>query len=1280
MPKKRLIKKLTAKPEGEKTRVAKTNAVELTPVVARAVTPESIVTEMRTSYLDYAMSVIVSRALPDVRDGLKPVHRRILYAMWNIGLRPSAKFRKSATVVGEVLGKYHPHGDTAVYDSMVRLAQDFSMRYPLVKGQGNFGSLDGDNAAAMRYCVTGDTLMLTDAGLLPIANISTKTEAKINLEVLNYQGKTVKADKFFNSGKHPIIKIKTNQGYELRGTYNHPVLCWALNEFGFPGLKWKLLEEITTQDFVLINRNFSLFNKDNLNLKPYWPKLKARQVKIKLPEKMNHDLAFLLGALVAEGSFHNKQILFCNKDLDFYARVKSIIETQFKGIKLYEREIAGNCLELSIYHQQVVEFLQNIGLTAVRSDQKEIPFSVLQSSQVSIKAFLNSLFEGDGSVIHHQDKRHDGESIELVYNSNSSKLISQLKTLLLNFNIVTTAPYQDKRNGCYKLLLSGQQNIAAFAQMIGFFSERKNSVLSKIKNINDARMSKTDFIPYLNDYLRANYKQPFVKKNNFDRYNHLENNYNKLAAILRPQDKQMITWLLANKFFFNQISTVEKLKIKETVYSVRVDSSCHSFIANGFVNHNTEAKLAGISEELLADIEKDTVDFIPNFDGSHQEPRVLPSRLPNLLLNGSMGIAVGMATNIPPHNLRELCGAINHLIEHPDATVEDLMGFVHGPDFPTGGVIYNKKDILQAYTTGRGGIVIRGRAEIVEGNTGPEIVISEIPYQVNKATLVEKIADLVKDKKLDGIKDLRDESDKGGVRVVVYLKKDSYPKKVLNALFKKTQLQETFHVNLLALVNGIQPRVLTLKIALEEHIKHREEVIKRRTQFELDRAKARAHILEGLMIALKHIDEVIKIIKASKDKEAAKINLMKRFKLSDLQAQAIVDMRLGQLANLEQIKIETELKEKQKLIKELETILGSRAKILQIIKTDLQELEEKYGDDRKTKVIAHGVQEFSVEDLVPNETTVVTMTRDGYIKRMSEDTFKVQGRGGKGVIGLTTKEEDTIEFMFGTMTHDDILFFTTKGRVFQLKAYEIPQAQRTAKGSAIVNFLQLPSQEKITSILPLSKVVGSKYLFFATEKGLVKKVALDSFNNVRKSGLIAIKLKEDDKLIWTKPTSGSDQIQLITASGQSVRFKESDVRDMGRNAAGVFGIRLRKDDALVGMGVINTSKDKIKQYQIVSIMERGYGKRTPLDLYKVQGRGGSGIKTAKITTKTGKLISAFVMDKEEMKDQDLIIISNHGQVIRLPFKSVNQLGRDTQGIKLMRFKADDDAVACVTWV
>lgn len=827
---------------------AKAETTEVDPVTNNigALEAQPIVEEMRRSYLDYAMSVIVSRALPDVRDGLKPVHRRILYAMWNLGLRPGAKFRKSATVVGEVLGKYHPHGDSSVYDAMVRMVQDFAMRYPLVRGQGNFGSMDGDNAAAMRY---------------------------------------------------------------------------------------------------------------------------------------------------------------------------------------------------------------------------------------------------------------------------------------------------------------------------------------------------------------------------------------------------------------------------------------------------TEAKLAAITEELLADIDKQTVDFIPNYDGSQQEPTVLPTRLPVLLMNGSMGIAVGMATNIPPHNLRELAGAISHLIDNPEATVEDLMQFVKGPDFPTGGIIYDQSEIARAYTTGKGGIVMRGVAEVEETKQGSfQIIITEIPYQVNKATLVEKIADLVKEKKLEGIKDLRDESDKDGVRVVVELKKDAFPKKILNSLYKQTQLQETFHVNLLALVDGIQPRILNLKVVLEEYIKHREIVIRRRTEYELEKARDRAHILEGLMIALENIDAVIKIIKASADRESAKLNLMKKFKLSDKQAFAIVEMKLGSLANLERLHIENELKEKQALIKELESILKSRTKILGIVKNDITEVSEKFGDDRRTQLVTHGIKDFNTEDLVPNEEAMVLMTRDGYIKRLAPDTFKVQARGGKGVIGLTTKEEDMVEFMMTTMTHNDILFFTTRGRAFQLKAYEIPVTQRTAKGQAIVNFLQLPGDEKVTSVLPLDKITKSAYLFFATEKGVVKKVALEEFSKVRRSGLIALKMRDDDALIWAKPTSGKDEIQLITANGQAIRFKETDVRPMGRNASGVMGIRLKKGDSVVGMGIIPTDKEQLKKYQVVSVMANGYGKRTPISLYKVQSRGGSGIKTAKVTSKTGTLTNAYVMNSETMSERDILIISAKGQVIRLPFKSVNELGRDTQGVRLMRFKEENDNVACVSWV
>lgn len=805
----------------------------------------SITEEAQESYLDYAMSVIIARALPDVRDGLKPVHRRILYAMWNMGLRPGAKFRKSATVVGEVLGKYHPHGDVAVYDSMVRMAQDFAMRYPLIWGQGNFGSMDGDAPAAMRY---------------------------------------------------------------------------------------------------------------------------------------------------------------------------------------------------------------------------------------------------------------------------------------------------------------------------------------------------------------------------------------------------------------------------------------------------TECKLRSIAEEMLADIEKETVNFIPNYDGTHREPQVLPAKLPNLLLNGTMGIAVGMATNIPPHNLGELCDGITHLIDHPNCDVEDLMEFIKGPDFPTGGIIYDINEIKQAYATGKGSIVMRAKTEIVEDKGHFKIVVSEVPFQVNKASLLEKIADLVREKKIEGIRDLRDESSKEGVRIVIELKKDSYPKKVLNRLFNLTPLQDTFHVNTLALVDGIQPKVLTLKGILEYYVRYREEVVRKRCQYDLARAKERAHILKGLKIAVDNIDAVIKLIKKSRDREEAKINLIKKFKLTEIQAVAILEMKLQQLANLERMKIDQELKEKLVLIKELEAILASPKKILGIIKKETEELKAKYGDERKTQIVAHGVKEFSAEDLIPNEPTIIMVTRDGYIKRLPPQTFKTQARGGKGVIGLTTKEEDVVEHLLGTTTHADLLFFTTRGRVFQLKAYDVPLASRTAKGQALVNFLQLAPNEKVSSILSLAELSEEKckFLVMVTKSGVIKKVDISDFENVRRSGLIAIKLKKEDCLEWVKPSSGSDDIILISANGQAIRFKEKNVRAMGRAAAGVRGIRLKKDDMVVGMDVVSsflTAKDLL---DLLVVTENGFGKRTNLRNYKVQGRGGSGIKTAKVTAKTGKIIYAQVISSKD--ERDLIIISKFGQVIRIPFKSVSVLGRATQGVKLMRFKEKDDSVASVTFV
>lgn len=794
----------------------------------------NITTEMKESYLDYAMSVITARALPDVRDGLKPVHRRILYAMLEKGLTASSKFRKSAVVVGDVLGNYHPHGDVAVYDSMVQMAQGFKMRYPLILGQGNFGNIDGDPAAAMRY---------------------------------------------------------------------------------------------------------------------------------------------------------------------------------------------------------------------------------------------------------------------------------------------------------------------------------------------------------------------------------------------------------------------------------------------------TEAKMSRLSNEILRDIEKETVLWRPNYDSTKKEPTVLPSATPNLVLNGTLGIAVGMASNIPPHNLREVSQALIHLVENPDSTTEELMEFVQGPDFPTGGIAFSRKDIHHASATGRGGVVVRGIAEIVETKAGVnQIVISAIPYRVNKSDLIIKIADLVRDKKIEGIKGLRDESTKD-IRIVIDLKNGGHPQKVLNSLYKHTQLEETFHYNLVALVDGV-PQTLSIKSMLSEFIEHRKVVIRKRTEYDLRKAEEREHILLGLTKALDHIDKIIKLIKSSKDTPDAHRKLMSEFKFSAIQATAILDMRLQKLAGLERKKLEDELHEVQLFIKKCKEILSSLKMIIEIIKNEIKEIAEKYGDDRRTVISKHGAKVFSVEDLVPEEENALVLTAGGYVKRTKPEEFRKQKRGGVGVVDLETKEEDFVTHLLIGNTHSDVLFFTDKGKVYQIKMYELPEGRRATRGKSLVNFLTLEVDEKVTSVLMMPKEVKGVdlSLLMVTKNGIGKRVSAKSFHDVRRSGLIAIRLNVGDELVSASFIAKGDSAILVTNKGQSIRFKESDIREMGRGAGGVRAMRLGKGDKIVGAQVI--SKES-KDHSLLIISSNGFGKRTEIEEYKIQKRGGSGIKTSKVTPKTGEIISGMVVTDEH---EELVAISQKGQVIRTGVKEIPLLGRSTQGVRIMKLR-DGDKIA-----
>jgi DNA gyrase subunit A len=725
----------------------------------------------------------------------------------------------------------------------------------------------------------------------------------------------------------------------------------------------------------------------------------------------------------------------------------------------------------------------------------------------------------------------------------------------------------------------------------------------------------------------------------------------------------------------------------------------------------TEAKMNAITAEMLVDIDKETVEFGPNFDASEQEPLYLPARLPNLLLMGSEGIAVGMATKIPPHNLGEVIDAILHVIsktkniaalpetkkekaeapvvttggaETPslkepkvqlaaDVTIDELLEFIKGPDFPTAGAIYDITEIKNAYITGRGKIVIRGKAEIEDiGNGKSAITITELPYQVNKAQLIAKIADLAKDKKIEGISDLRDESDRRGLHIYVELKRDASPKKVLNNLFKYTSLQTTFPVNMVALVDGT-PQTLNLKLILEEYIKHRYIVIRKRSEFELRQAKARLHILEGLKIAVDHIDAVIRTIRESKDQEEAKKNLMAKFKLSEIQATAILDMQLRRLAALERQKIEDELQMVKETIAYLEDLLAHPEKILSVIKSELTKLREKYADPRRTKVFKGKVGEFSEEDLIPNEPTVLTLTNTGYIKRQSMNSFHTQHRGGKGITGMNVKEEDGIFHIRSAQTHDNIIFFTNKGKAYQLRAYEINESSRTSKGTAIVNLLNIESGEKVESFIVHNKNLKAGYVFLTTRNGTVKKTSLSEFENIRRNGMIAIKLDAGDELVWSNITDGKNHVLLVTKGGKAIKFSEDSVRPLGRATMGVRGIKIDSSDQVIGMAVVA----KGEKSELLAIMENGLGKKTIVEQFPLQGRGGQGVKVAKVTPKTGQVAVAQVIPAGS---EEVIITSKKGQVVKLPINQIPKLSRDTQGVILMRFSNASDGVASATCI
>ncbi len=1236
---------------------------------AGRIEPIDIADEMQQAYIDYAMSVIASRALPDVRDGLKPVHRRILYAMDEAGNSADRPFRKSAKTVGEVIGNYHPHSDVAVYDALVRLAQDFSLRYPLVEGHGNFGSLDADPAAAMRYCVTGDTLVVTDAGLRRIDSVSPDGGEDVRLSVLSAHGHVNSASKWFDCGEFPVRRVRTRRGYEITGTTNHPLLTCGAGPDGLPTYTWKTIAAVCPGDWVVLDRSQALWPETEVDLHHHHPDIGAgsRIERHELPATLTTDLAFVLGALTAEGTVRDKVIEFTNVPGDFAEQFQAAWHRTFPTCRLhvFRREAVGYgrqpFLQVQVVSTQVVEFLRRLGLNG-KSAHRRVPDPVLQSPQGVAASFLRGLYEGDGAV-----ERSGRSLLRVGLVSKSRTMLRQVQTLLLRFGVVSSLG-SDATRGVDRLTITGRSNLQAFADEIGFAGGRKSTALQAVLAASTGRaLSKTDAIPYLSDHVRGHAMRgecEWLSRHNFDRPERLRAALPRMRRVLAPQAMTVVEARARAAYLYDQVVAVEDAG-EQRVYSMRVDSDCHSFVANGFVNHNTEARLSRLAAEMLRDLDKDTVDFVPNYDEKSEEPVVLPSRFPNLLANGATGIAVGMATNIPPHNLREVIDGAIAVIDNPEVTSRDLMRHVHGPDFPTAGLIMGSEGIRQAYETGRGTITLRARAQIEEmRGERYRIVVTEIPYQVVKAKLIERIADLVREKRLEGITDLRDESDRTGLRVVIELSRTANANVVLNKLFKETQLQQNFGVIMLALVDG-QPRVLSLKQMLHHYVAHQREVVTRRSRFELDKAEKRAHILEGLRIALDHIDEVIALIRASHTTEEARDGLMSRLHLDQIQADAILDMRLQRLTGLEREKIDAEYDELLKTIEYLRAVLASAAMLDGIVKKELRDIRDRFGDDRRTQIEGEA-GEFSVEDLIAEEDVVVTMTHRGYFKRLPVDTYRSQGRGGRGITGMATREEDFVEQLFIAGTHDDLLFFTNGGRAYALKVHEIPEASRTARGTAAVNLIQLDGDEKITAVLTLPKQRDDKYLVLVTRAGVIKRCATSEFENVRRVGIIAMNLDEGDELIDARLTSGTDEILLVTRRGQALRFPGADVRPMGRSAHGVRGMRLADGDAVVAAAVA------IRDADLLIVSDRGIGKRTPVADFPVHHRGGGGVRAMKLAAdRTGELAGALVLRPEH----EVMLISAEGVIIRQAADGISRQGRAASGVQIMRLEAGDRLAA-----
>ncbi|MCV7278866.1 intein-containing DNA gyrase subunit A [Mycolicibacterium flavescens] len=1219
--------------------------------------PVDIQQEMQRSYIDYAMSVIVGRALPEVRDGLKPVHRRVLYAMFDSGFRPDRSHAKSARSVAETMGNYHPHGDSSIYDTLVRMAQPWSLRYPLVDGQGNFGSPGNDPPAAMRYCVTGDALVRLPMGQsVRIADIvpsaRPNTDNAIDLKVLDRHGNPVLADRLFHSGEHQTFKVRTAEGFEVTGTANHPLLC-LVDVGGVPTLLWKLIEEIQPGDRVVMQRT---------------PPMEFG------PADWHDALeALLLGAFISEGFVSEHRAGFNNLDPDFFSVVVAAYDAVIGGARYTtSRTIASgsNLFELDIQNLTALRKSRLTGLMGQRSADKTVPQWLWNAPAAVKRVFLQALFEGDGSC-----SALPRNTIQISYSTRSDRLANDVQQLLLEFGVVSRR-YRHA-TGEHKVVLTNRAQAELFVSQVGFGGAKRTKLDAIIAALPATPAGLNgDHVPGLGEFIRAHgggrwADKEWLRKHNIDRLDRWRRRSDEiLAHIADPDVRAIAIDLTDGRYYYAAVESITDAGV-QPVYSLRVDTADHSFITNGFVSHNTEARLTPLAMEMLREIDEETVDFIPNYDGRVQEPTVLPSRFPNLLANGSGGIAVGMATNMPPHNLRELADAVYWCLENHDADEEATLAAVServkGPDFPTSGLIVGSQGIEDTYKTGRGSIRMRGVVEIEEdsrGRTG--IVITELPYQVNHDNFITSIAEQVRDGKLGGISNIEDQSsDRVGLRIVVELKRDAVAKVVLNNLYKHTQLQTSFGANMLAIVDGV-PRTLRLDQLIRHYVNHQLDVIVRRTRYRLRKANERAHILRGLVKALDALDEVIALIRASANADVARTGLMDLLDVDEIQAQAILDMQLRRLAALERQRIVDDLAKIEAEIADLEDILAKPERQRAIVRDELKEIVDKYGDDRRTRIVpADG--DVADEDLIAREDVVVTITETGYAKRTKTDLYRSQKRGGKGVQGAGLKQDDIVNHFFVCSTHDWILFFTTQGRVYRAKAYDLPEASRTARGQHVANLLAFQPEERIAQVIQIQSYEDAPYLVLATRNGLVKKSRLVDFDSNRSGGIVAVNLRDGDELVGAVLCSADDDLLLVSAKGQSIRFSATDeaLRPMGRATSGVQGMRFNADDALLSLNVVRPDT-----YLLVAT-SGGYAKRTAIDEYPVQGRGGKGVLTIQFDKRRGTLVGALIVDD----DTELYAITSGGGVIRTAARQVRKAGRQTKGVRLMNLGEGDTLIA-----